>query len=177
MIYRAVASYPLSPFFVLFCNVVCTSSQEDFHLIQQITECLSQLADADMPITALHKLCTMFISLCAPLTEEYSGQHPSLPTSVAHFSAGNTLEDYTASTGNLSDVLQTSKIHTPVTFLDGSEDKLNGMSIPGTTAIVPGSSHSGTRPSTPPPLWGEDLMWQLFDIQPCMDWFNSELVK
>ncbi|KAK7705492.1 hypothetical protein SLS57_010026 [Botryosphaeria dothidea] len=62
--------YPLTPFFVLFCNVVATSHRPDFALMKSMTDDLAELADHSPSIERLHRLFTVFLSLAEPLLDE-----------------------------------------------------------------------------------------------------------
>ncbi|KAB2568851.1 hypothetical protein DBV05_g12472, partial [Lasiodiplodia theobromae] len=62
--------YPLTPFFVLFCNVVATSNRDDFALMKAMTEELSELADRSTSIDRLQRLFTVFLGLAEPLLDE-----------------------------------------------------------------------------------------------------------
>ncbi|KAH3947592.1 hypothetical protein HBH53_116340 [Parastagonospora nodorum] len=62
-------SYPLCPFFVVFCNVVGTSNVQDFQLLQDVTDSISELVSENKFVNRLHRLCTTLIGLCKPLIE------------------------------------------------------------------------------------------------------------
>lgn len=62
-------SYPLCPFFVVFCNVVGTSNAQDFQLLQDVTDSISELVSENKFVNRLHRLCTTLIGLCKPLIE------------------------------------------------------------------------------------------------------------
>lgn len=65
---RTVFLYPLSPFFVLFCNIIGEIDIDDYHLIQDITQNLSQFT-ASPYITKLLKLLGTLQNLCEPLIQ------------------------------------------------------------------------------------------------------------
>jgi hypothetical protein len=62
-------SYPLCPFFVVFCNVVGTSNAQDFQLLQDVTDGISELVSENKFVNRLHRLCTTLICLCKPLIQ------------------------------------------------------------------------------------------------------------
>jgi hypothetical protein len=62
-------SYPLCPFFVVFCNVVGTSNERDFQLLQAVTDGISTLVTENKYVNRLHRLCATLLSLCTPLVK------------------------------------------------------------------------------------------------------------
>lgn len=68
-------SYPLAPFFVLFCNVVGTSDLGDLQLMQDVVDSVSSLMTENKFVERLQRLCNALLSLCRPLV-----QHQALPT-------------------------------------------------------------------------------------------------
>ncbi|KAL0256856.1 hypothetical protein SLS55_007665 [Diplodia seriata] len=62
--------YPLTPFFILFCNVVATSNRDDFALMKAMTEDLSDFSDRSTSIERLQRLFTIFLGLAEPLLDE-----------------------------------------------------------------------------------------------------------
>jgi hypothetical protein len=69
---------PLSPFFVLFCNVVATSDQRYFEMIKNITEDVRQFAKANVSIGKLYGLFSKFLDPCAPLIKPNQGMLESM---------------------------------------------------------------------------------------------------
>ncbi|KGO77990.1 hypothetical protein PITC_025180 [Penicillium italicum] len=71
--------YPLSPFFVLFCNIIGESDMDDYNLMQDIMQSLSQFAASPF-ISKLLKLLDHLQKLCAPLIQSmqrgHAGQSP-----------------------------------------------------------------------------------------------------
>lgn len=59
--------YPLTPYFVLFCNVVASSHKPDFDLMRHVTESMSRFIDANEWIHKVHGLFHDFLVLCDPL--------------------------------------------------------------------------------------------------------------
>ncbi|KAJ5519155.1 hypothetical protein N7453_001577 [Penicillium expansum] len=62
-----VLLYPLTPYFVLFCNVVASSHKPDFDLMRHVTESMSRFIDANEWIHKVHGLFHDFLVLCDPL--------------------------------------------------------------------------------------------------------------
>ncbi|CAG8401221.1 unnamed protein product [Penicillium salamii] len=71
-----VLLYPLTPFFVLFCNVVSSSNDNDFILIQDVTKRLSRFVHGNKWIHKVHGLFNMFLNLCDPLMQHIGSERP-----------------------------------------------------------------------------------------------------
>ncbi|KAF9891413.1 hypothetical protein FE257_004269 [Aspergillus nanangensis] len=65
--HRTLLLYPLSPFFIVFCNVIYTRNREDLSLLSKITSGISRFATQSRPVAELHKLFSAFLDLCEPL--------------------------------------------------------------------------------------------------------------
>ncbi|KAJ5885120.1 transcriptional regulator family: Fungal Specific TF [Penicillium taxi] len=65
--------FPLTPFYVLFCNVVATSNLRDFEMIKKITDDLRQFTKANASIGKLYRLFSKFLDLSAPLIKTNPG--------------------------------------------------------------------------------------------------------
>ncbi|RAH62252.1 hypothetical protein BO85DRAFT_516783 [Aspergillus piperis CBS 112811] len=59
--------YPMTPFYIIFCNVVGTSNMEDYQLLRDTTQGLQQFIDYNPAIARLYHLFTTFLNLCSPL--------------------------------------------------------------------------------------------------------------
>ncbi|KAH6633646.1 putative Zn(II)2Cys6 transcription factor-like protein [Boeremia exigua] len=142
-------SYPLCPFFVVFCNVVGTSNECDFQLLQTVTDGISSLITENKYVNRLHRLCATLLSLCTPLVKT-SGQQDRNNTSAAvpGFSA------------------QTSAHASSLSSMRNTPDILNVAPNPDTV------STNDSLLST----WNDDMMWQLFQSQPSLDWFNADIL-
>ncbi|KAJ5922045.1 hypothetical protein N7516_009748 [Penicillium verrucosum] len=150
--------FPLAPFFVLFCNVIATSNERDFHMIKNITDDLRQFAEANASIGKLYKLFSKFLDLCAPLVKgnpkPSRSEQPAAALSDAH-TAGIT-EGQVAS-------------HTDILGRAANADQ---------ALVSLGSTDStGGGPTAPPSVegWDDSLVWDLFDNQPSLGWADSEL--
>lgn len=137
-------SYPLCPFFVVFCNVVGTSDARDFQLLQNVTDGISTLVTENKYVHRLHRLCATLLSLCKPLVSTATLNGETQPSTT-----GLTVENPAFATpslfGTASDVMD-------ITKDNGSTD-----------AFLPSS-------------WNDDMMWQLFQSQPSLDWFNADIL-
>jgi hypothetical protein len=117
-------SYPLCPFFVVFCNVVGTSNAKDFQLLQDVTDGISELVSENKFVNRLHRLCTTLLELCKPVVQT------ALPE-VVEVPAKQQME-----------------------FLD-----------------VPGAFEGFEESS-----WNDQMMTDLFNAQPSLDWFNANVL-
>ncbi|CAI7591497.1 unnamed protein product [Penicillium pancosmium] len=138
--------YPLSPFFVLFCNVVATSDQRDFEMIKKITDDLRQFAKANAPIGKLYGLFSKFLDLCTPLIKVNTG----LPSSGATISSLPNDPSNAMMFGRGDRIMDT--LPSPIT---------SRASVSGIPQPMEG--------------WDDSLMWELFDNQPSLGWAESEL--
>jgi hypothetical protein len=75
--HRTMLSYPLCPFFVVFCNVVGTSDARDFQLLQDVTDGISTLVTENKYVHRLHRLCETLLRLCRPLVPTFSLNEPT----------------------------------------------------------------------------------------------------
>lgn len=149
---------PLSPFFVLFCNVVATSDHRDYEMIRTITDDLRQFAKANASIGKLCALFAKFLDLCAPLiksnppagaSEQFNAsQHGNNPTERGF--PGQLRSAY-------PDMLQ-----------QDARQVHNALPSP-----QPSSETFGVPPSVEG--WDDSLIWELFDNQPSLGWADSEL--
>ena len=139
-------SYPLCPFFVVFCNVVGTSSVRDFQLLQAVTDGISTLITENKYVNRLHRLCATLLGLCKPLVPAIGGDE-HLQTPLAGLAVPLATMPPTMTFG-------------PATpfgdFPDaGVDDNM--------AELIPSS-------------WNDDMMWQLFQSQPSLDWFNADIL-
>jgi hypothetical protein len=82
-------SYPLCPFFVVFCNVVGTSNAKDFQLLQDVTDGISELVSENKFVNRLHRLCTTLLELCKPVVQTALAEVAEVP---AAFNADQQME-------------------------------------------------------------------------------------
>ncbi|KAJ5798051.1 transcriptional regulator family: Fungal Specific TF [Penicillium pulvis] len=152
--------FPLSPFFVLFCNVVATSDHRDFEMIKEITGNLRQFAKANASIGKLYGLFSKFLDLCMPLIKEKDPWCSSEST-VPEFPDGS-------NSGR-----ELPQLGSPYTEMFGrtANHTLNIPPSPGPSRAV--SDVPRSVPSVEG--WDDNLMWELFDNQPSLGWAESEL--
>ena len=137
---RSMLSYPLCPFFVVFCNVVGTSNAQDFQLLQDVTDGISELVSENKFVNRLHRLCSTLLELCKPLIQT--------PTT-----SGRTNVDL-ARLG-------------PTYSAPATEDYQDQPMVSGNNDSVDDLMTSS---------WEDDRMWQLFQSQPSLDWFNADIL-
>ena len=145
-------SYPLCPFFVVFCNVVGTSNERDFQLLQAVTDGISALVTENKYVNMLHRLCATLLSLCTPLVKTTGPQDLN--------SASAAVPGFSAQTSAQPSIMSSVR-NTPDLLNMGSSVGTGGSDGPG-----------GFLPST----WNDDMMWQLFQSQPSLDWFNADIL-
>lgn len=140
---------PLSPFFVLFCNVVATSDHKDYEMIRKITDDLQQFAKTNASIGKLYALFAKFLDLCAPLIK--CNPPPAVSEHGGHKTEGRSSSQMRSS---YPDVLQED---------DGQ--------------VFPSPQTSSEAFGVPPSVegWDDSLIWELFDNQPSLGWADSEL--
>ncbi|CAG7939139.1 unnamed protein product [Penicillium salamii] len=66
-LFWTVLLYPLTPFFVIFCNVVATSNLDDLRLLEEVTVTISRLKEQYIIGMNLHRLLSELIGLCDEL--------------------------------------------------------------------------------------------------------------
>ncbi|KAJ5196714.1 Zn(II)2Cys6 transcription factor-like protein [Penicillium cf. viridicatum] len=151
--------FPLSPYYIIFCNVVATSHWQDFQLLSDIVEILAGVPDVNSSICQLHNLCSMLVNLCKSLMNFRDG------------------------TKGVPQVLT----QTPITNSDVSIG-LNSFNTARSEIEAPGGHQplpkfgqgmdwsSESCPTAPAPIsgenittWNEDFLWQLFNTQPSLE--------
>ena len=129
---RTMLSYPLCPFFVVFCNVVGTSNERDFQLLQSVTDGVSSLVTENKYVNT-------------------SGSQDRSNMSAA-------VPGFTAPAAMYSSTIPSSR-DTPQDLLSLGPN-------------VSAANSDGFMAST----WNDDMMWQLFQSQPSLDWFNADIL-
>ncbi|KAF2001763.1 hypothetical protein P154DRAFT_432372 [Amniculicola lignicola CBS 123094] len=142
-----VLSYPLCPFFVVFCNVVGTSNAQDFRMLEEVTAGMANVTTGQECAIRLCKLCSAMVNLCRPLIE---GVQP-----VGNISLANQEILHTSQNGN---VMSINPVPEPGHGLCATD--FNGESCDGQGLVS----------------WDDDMMWQLFQNQPSLNWFNTNIL-
>jgi len=152
---RTMLLSPLSPFFVLFCNVVATSDQRDFEMIKTITDDLRHFVKANDSIGKLYGLFSKFLDLCAPLIKPNHG----MLESISVFPVDGKTPGQTSSY--------------PDVYGRASDQALHRLPSPMASRATSGMAQSQEPQSVEG--WDDSLMWELFDNQPSLGWAESEL--
>ena len=149
---RTVFLYPLSPFFVLFCNIIGEIDIDDYHLIQDITKNLSQFS-ASPYITKLLRLLGTLQNLCEPLI--HTKQNLGAKAKVASWYPVTSDE--------------------PQEFGAVSDGSL-ALEAPYPNTTQPYSQFEQPGVSSVPPM-ADEMMWHLFNSQPSLQWFESDIIS
>ena len=155
--------HPLTPFFVLFCNVVSTSNLTDFHTLKRVTSELESLVELSNSIAKLQTLFNSFLELCEGLVSEKRQktaatdadrdvQVPNLP---------QVLHPLAQQLDHAPDSTESSSTSTPHDLLQSTYAPL----------IAPEADFLLTLSGTPSTL---DSEWRLFDVQPTLDWLDAD---
>lgn len=147
---RTFFLYPLSPFFVLFCNIISELDIDDYNLIQDILLSLSPFATSPY-ISKLLKLLSSLQSFCTPLMHTKIRFGPRKKATVRHS---------TATEG-------------PRSHQDTDSSQLDNLSYPNSAV---GSSPQMQNSSDATSGSADELMWQLYNTQFSMEWFDSDLI-
>ncbi|KAL4784428.1 hypothetical protein BJX76DRAFT_219752 [Aspergillus varians] len=147
--------YPLSPFFVVFCNIVGTLNQEDYTRMRHITDCLSRFK----PHPHLERLLNLLQSLqrlCEPLFQEQSQSDLAAEGISVPIQAPSVL----ATTDDDSAVNPNTPGNSSLTASVGGN--MVPMDEPGVTS---GASAS---------LSADWVMWELFNSHVPAGWISSD---
>ncbi|KAF2441513.1 hypothetical protein P171DRAFT_434189 [Karstenula rhodostoma CBS 690.94] len=155
--------HPLTPFFVMFCNIVATSDREDFQTLELVTSQLDGLVELSPSISRLQALFQTFVGLCKGLVVDVKDNHSPTIREEERLTQGRPAQDIGT---------------TSYPFASPSDAQ--------TYPDQPGSAFSSQRtPSTVPTPLGlrgpyDDLIppvdpdWGLFDMQPTLDWLDAD---
>ncbi|KAF2794071.1 hypothetical protein K505DRAFT_242965, partial [Melanomma pulvis-pyrius CBS 109.77] len=141
-----VLYHPLTPFFVLFCHVVATSSEHDFQMLKQIASGLDGLTHLSPSIAKVQNLFNSFIELSEGVVVSGPGK---LTTPGVGLETRPQIEGATQQ---------------PVSRMD-----VEGPSFPGNDQI----SMSLELPMDNM-IANLDPVWGLFDAQPTLDWLDAD---
>ncbi|PYH49003.1 transcription factor domain-containing protein [Aspergillus saccharolyticus JOP 1030-1] len=146
--------YPLSPCFVLFCNIIGSLDRNDYDLMRNIIQALSQYKH-DPHLQKLFDLLASLEKLCEPLFQAdddgYSHSHQEAASSLY---PRVSLDP--AAVHSLNEGTEAGHMSAPDGDLARAMEVASGIPTP-----VIGSS-------------GDWLMWQLFNTQVPLGWMNPE---
>ncbi|KAF9250538.1 transcriptional regulator family: Fungal Specific TF [Penicillium roqueforti] len=147
-----VLLYPFSPFFVLFCNIIGELDMDDYNLMQEITQSLSQFA-ASPYISKLLKLLYYLQNLCVPLIQAKQRMGPQVKVPTLYPSMAGTWHVGDPASDEHSHLLMSSSPYVdPV-----AETNLQQLQTTSDGSYAPDDA----------------LMWQLFNSQISLEWFES----
>lgn len=69
---RTLLVYPITAYFVLFCNVIATLDTDDFKLMTTITDCLARIETTSRPIIQVRTIFQQFLSLAGEAFDDES---------------------------------------------------------------------------------------------------------
>jgi hypothetical protein len=166
--HRTILLYPLTPFFIIFCNVIATSNREDYNLLTQITVALSRIKEYNPSILRLHGLFSQFTVLCDQLYEVQAQDSLRQPEPTKRDVSGQGIaEPVSGGGGRIQMYPQVQELH--------NSDNTGNASMSQETALPDmaafGSNDEGLyeRASS---VWDDGLMWELFTLQPTIEWFD-----
>ncbi|OJK02977.1 hypothetical protein ASPACDRAFT_40293 [Aspergillus aculeatus ATCC 16872] len=149
--------YPLSPFFVLFCNIIGSLDRSDYDLVQSIVKTLSQCKH-DPHLQKLLDLLTSLARLCEPLFQTNDAGDGAVSQGVAAGTSPVRIPSTPAvARAATNGAMETGHTSTQESFL------AHGMNQEASGILDPGNSASSD--------W---LMWQLFNTQMPLGWMNPE---
>lgn len=164
--------FPLSPYYIIFCNVVATSHRQDFQLLSDIVEILSGVLDVNSSICRLHNLCSMLVNLCKSLMNSRDGTKGDPPvltqTPITDSDMSIGLNSFnTAGSG-----IEAPSGHQPLPIfgrgVDWSSPHFVARKEESCPTALPTSGENI-------PTWNEDILWQLFDMQPSLDCLEKDI--
>ncbi|KAF5854941.1 hypothetical protein ETB97_010555 [Aspergillus alliaceus] len=156
--------FPLTPFFVVFCNIITTSYHQDFHLLQSIVDLLGELSDVNPSMSQLHKLCSTFVGFCTTLfaTGPDADDHTTMLFRVPRNCNG----PLRSTSATVDGITTTDDLGLPIPQQASSlcAGNWNGISSQEAAARYPTDNANRSK---------EDIFWQLFDAQPTLDWLQE----
>lgn len=161
---RTVLYHPLTPFFVLFCNVVASSNEQDFQLLEIVAGQLDKLADLSPPIAKLQTLFKSFIELCAGLIAKRRNSTSPCANGQESIPITECVPDLVYSQG------PSPQASTLKYGLLNVADEYDDQNIPSTQAHQE-ETISDSYDNEPGML---DPGWELFDTQPTLDWLDAD---
>ncbi|CAG8888864.1 unnamed protein product [Penicillium egyptiacum] len=159
--------FPLSPYYIIFCNVVATSHRQDFQLLSDIVEILAGVPDINSSICQLHNLCSMLVNLCKSLMNSRDGTKgvPPVLTQTPITNSDMSIGLNSFNTAGSEIEAPSGHQHLPI-FGRGMD-----WSSPHSVARKEESCPTAPAPISGEniPTWNEDILWQLFDMQPSLE--------
>jgi hypothetical protein len=161
---RTVLYHPLTPFFVLFCNIVASSNESDFQLLNVVTSQLDGLAGFSPSIAKLQTLFKAFIGLCEGLVvrenemTSYAAENRLQPRAIER------PQGFT-SVPQPSNRISEEQVRLPVN-MDGLVAEHETMNQPSQEIPTDFPTNNGLGMVEPG--------WGLFDTQPTLGWLDAD---
>ncbi|KAI9035338.1 Zn(II)2Cys6 transcription factor [Aspergillus affinis] len=150
--------YPLSPFFVLICNIIGTLDKDDYHLICSITQGLAQFTESPY-VTKMLNLLASLQQLCEPLFQTVDSQDAPPPRGRRWYPlATATSEPETTVPGHSATAYGTENMSVSSSAAVGAPTEL----------WMQEQYPAEVTPST------EGMMWQLFNSQLSLGLFEPD---
>ncbi|OJJ08304.1 hypothetical protein ASPVEDRAFT_179566 [Aspergillus versicolor CBS 583.65] len=166
--------YPLTPFFVVFCNVVATSNVHDLRLLNEVTATISKVKEQCAFGMNLYIMLSELIAMCTQL-------HDVQPAPSQLTLHGDSLVEASpqaeraaepaSHTSLMSDGQPVSSSSHPISPMPALDQSATASAILGQQ---PFSSTTAEAESGHASIWEEDLMSELFNIQPSVQWFDTD---
>ncbi|KAJ5668036.1 uncharacterized protein N7477_006606, partial [Penicillium maclennaniae] len=158
-----VPESPLTPFFVLFCNVVQTSDPEDYSLMSANTEALLRFVDTHPPTAKLYKLFSTFLHLCSALIRNH---HPTCSPQPLFSTSSPAMPTGILSTTQPDQVGIGAEIHPQ-----------HDISVAPTFDQIQGGGPEGPNLENLATggAWNNDMSRDLFYSQPWLGWMESNI--
>ena len=155
--------HPLTPFFVLFCNVVATSQREDFNTLELVTSQLDGLVQLSPSIARLQALFKSFVGLCKGLVASETDIRSQPMRDEEYGTHGRLAQDFAVTSYPFHSYTKDQ------TQFDGLQEACLSQQTPSavSTSMDTMSAHVDTISSVDP-------SWELFDIQPTLDWLDAD---
>jgi hypothetical protein len=171
---RTALLYPLTPFFVVFCNVVATSNVHDLRLLNEVTATISKVKEQCAFGMNLYIMLSELIAMCTQLhdVQPAPSQLPLHGDSLVEASpqAERTAEP-ASHTSLMPDGQPVSSSSHPISPMPVLDQSTTASAILGQQ---PFSSTTAEAESGHASIWEEDLMSELFNIQPSVQWFDTD---
>ncbi|CAG8094139.1 unnamed protein product [Penicillium salamii] len=168
-LFWTVLLYPLTPFFVIFCNIVATSNASDLILLKEATATVASIGENFSFSMNLHSLLSQLIHLCSLL--ENPGRQPSITntgdiTSNDESSVPPNLSiSMIAKSSQEDQQLQEPTVSDPASGLHTQTNSNFDYS-----SLDQSSDQNGSKRNS---IWDGGLLWDFFNIQPSVEWFDA----
>lgn len=186
---RMVLSNPLSPFLVIFCNVVRTLHAEDLCLLRKVSDGMSRLGDMSEHVSNVHRIFATLVGLCEPLIPKQTAcqeasrkatnsERPlsgSRPTTETPPEKHRDILSCHGSNQPTYPELYTESLEQTASFpCSGDSADLKFMDM-WPEDSVQGNSDQGGDVFVGNQTCDDDIMWQILRSQPSIDWYKATI--